>query len=101
MAMMIIYLEINYQKTNSSISSESGKTVLTIGALPPLTGNFRSKGEVANAGIEVSRRDFESMDPNLTIRLQIEDTASDPAIALSKFKSHAADLNQRSHWTAD
>lgn len=87
MAVMIITLGVNGQETNSNISSESGKTVLNIGALLPLTGDLQSKGEIANASIEVARRDFEAIYPNITLRLQIEDTASDPAIALSKLES--------------
>ena len=86
-AVMVISLEVNGQEINSSTDSASGKTILTIGALLPLTGDIQSKGEVANASIEVARRDFESMYPNVTLKLQIEDTASDPATALSELKS--------------
>ena len=86
-ALMLISLEVNGQEINSSTGSASGKTILTIGALLPLTGDIQSKGEVANASIEVARRDFESMYPNVTLKLQIEDTASDPATALSELKS--------------
>jgi branched-chain amino acid transport system substrate-binding protein len=87
MAVMIFCLGANGQETNNNISSASGETVLTIGALLPLTGDLQSTGEVANASIEVARRDFEAMYPNVTLKLQIEDTASDPAIALNELKS--------------
>ena len=86
-ALMVISLEVNGQEINSSTGSASGKTILTIGALLPLTGDIQSKGEVANASIEVARRDFESMYPNVTLKLQIKDTASDPATALSELES--------------
>ena len=86
-AVMVISLEVNGQEINTSTDSASGKTILTIGALLPLTGDIQSKGEVANASIEVARRDFESMYPNVTLKLQIKDTASDPAKALSELES--------------
>ena len=86
-AVIVISLEVNGQEINNSTDSASVKTILTIGALLPLTGDIQSKGEVANASIEVARRDFESMYPNVTLNLQIEDTASDPATALSELES--------------
>lgn len=86
-AVVVISLEANGQEINNSTDSASVKTILTIGALLPLTGDIQSTGEVANASIEVARRDFESMYPNVTLNLQIEDTASDPATALSELES--------------
>ena len=87
MVLMIISQGVNGQETNSSMNSATGKTVLTIGALLPLTGDSQSIGEVANASIATAKRDFESIYPNITLELKIEDTASDPATALKELES--------------
>ncbi len=66
---------------------------LVFGALLPLTGNLSSSGEASRAGLEIAARDInlylESIDSGVRVRLILEDTRADPAVALEKLKSLA------------
>jgi branched-chain amino acid transport system substrate-binding protein len=85
---MILAIETSGQVAATKINdSDMGERNLTIGVLLPLTGDLKANGEVANASIEVARRDFQRMYPGATVNFLIEDTSSDPAIALERLKS--------------
>ncbi|RJP24863.1 MAG: hypothetical protein C4527_18120 [Candidatus Omnitrophota bacterium] len=60
---------------------------ITVGALLPLTGSLSSMGETARVTLQVTETDIETVYPRVHLEIVIEDTASDPAIALLKLQS--------------
>jgi len=63
---------------------------LVIGALVPLTGDWSSKGQNFNAAINLAVQDsnaqLASAGSPIRVKLLVEDTGTDPAIALQKIK---------------
>ena len=70
---------------------EAEPTEVVFGALISLTGDWSSSGECSQAAIEIVVEDvndyLSSIDSDTRIRVIVEDTETDPAIALEKLKS--------------
>jgi len=62
-----------------------------VGVLLPLTGDFAESGAASRAAVEVAAGDindyFASIGSDHRVRLVVEDTATDPAVALEKLKA--------------
>jgi branched-chain amino acid transport system substrate-binding protein len=67
---------------------------IAVGVLLPLSGDFSEAGESSRVAIEVAAEDindyYASIGSDRRIRLHIEDTATDPAVALEKLKAFDA-----------
>jgi branched-chain amino acid transport system substrate-binding protein len=63
---------------------------MTVGALFPLTGNNQARGQAAQAALELAKQDigdyFAKVNVAGGLTIQIEDTQSDPKIALERLK---------------
>ncbi len=61
-----------------------------IGVLLPLTGDYTESGQAVRAAVEVAAEDvnnyFTQIGSTFQVRLVVEDTATDPAVALDKLK---------------
>jgi branched-chain amino acid transport system substrate-binding protein len=72
------------------VPSGNGDATVTIGALLPLTGTLSSFGESSSAALRIAVSDvnehFAATGSNTRVELVIEDTKTDPAIALQKIK---------------
>ncbi len=64
---------------------------IVVGALLPLTGDYAGGGEASRAALDVAAGDindyFASIGSNHRVRIIIEDTKADPAIALEKLQA--------------
>jgi len=73
---------------NEVIMPSDGSHVITLGALIPLSGIWSSGGESAGAALEIAVEDvndyFSESGSQTRVGLIIEDTKTDPAIALEK-----------------
>jgi ABC-type branched-subunit amino acid transport system substrate-binding protein len=73
---------------NEVIIPKDGSQVITIGALVPLSGIWSSTGESIGAALEIAVEDvndyFSKSGSQTRLGLIIEDTKTDPAIALEK-----------------
>lgn len=69
------------------------RTEIVIGALLPLTGTLSSSGESAQAALELADKDvneyLSAIDSEMRVKLVVEDTETDPAVALEKLQSLA------------
>ena len=76
--------------TEATSVDQDGVTEITVGVLLPLSGDFSEAGEAGKAALEVAREDindhFASTEMDCQVQLVIEDTQTDPAIALEKLK---------------
>jgi branched-chain amino acid transport system substrate-binding protein len=72
------------------ILPEEGQATIRIGALLPLTGTLSSFGESADASLRIGLKDinnyFSKSGSDTRVELVIEDTKTDPAVALEKLK---------------
>jgi len=64
---------------------------ILVGVLLPLSGDFMETGQSSNAGIEVAMEDINNhlvlIDSRYRVRTIVEDTATDPVVALEKLTS--------------
>lgn len=69
------------------------RTEVVLGALLPLTGTLSSSGEATQAALELAVRDVNAylsdIDSAMRVRLIIEDTETDPEVALEKLQNLA------------
>jgi branched-chain amino acid transport system substrate-binding protein len=76
--------------TQNSSPQQGGGQDIVVGALLPLTGDTSETGQASNASLAVAAEDinayFASIGSDHRVKLVIEDTATDPAIALEKLK---------------
>src|SRR3989304_692674 len=71
---------VQYNEKVQTSTNTSNETV--IGALLPLTGELSYSGQAAKAVLELAAEDIEAN--GMKVRLVIEDTESNPAVALEK-----------------
>lgn len=68
----------------------NGGNEIIIGALLPLTGDLSFSGQAARAALDTAVEDVNAylanQEPGMKVRLVVEDTGSDPSIALEKIK---------------
>lgn len=76
--------------TEATSVAQDGAEEITVGVLLPLSGDFSEAGEAGQVALEVAAVDindyFASFGSDDRVRLVIEDTQTDPAIALEKLK---------------
>jgi branched-chain amino acid transport system substrate-binding protein len=77
--------------TETSPTTQGTVQENVIGVLLPLSGDFSESGEASRIAIEVAADDindyFTSIGSDYRVRLHIEDTTTDPAVALEKLKA--------------
>jgi len=76
--------------TQTTAVAQGGVQDIVVGALMPLSGGLAEMGEASNAALEVSAGDindyFTSIGSDYRVGLIVEDTKTDPAVALEKLK---------------
>lgn len=91
-AIVIAYSFVAAKETGATeiIPPSNGNATIRIGALLPLTGTLSSFGESAEASLMLAQRDinnrFQESGSDARLELVIEDTKTDPIIALEKIK---------------
>jgi len=75
----------------TACAPKSPSTEIVFGALLPLTGDLSASGESTQAALELAVSDINgylsNIDAETRVRLIIEDTGTDPVVALEKLKS--------------
>ena len=84
----------NQHSTNSTMLSASRQEI-KIGALLPLTGVGATFGEELRAALEKSTLDFNGKNQNLSLKLIVQDTATDPDMALTAISD--LNVNEKVH----
>jgi branched-chain amino acid transport system substrate-binding protein len=77
---------LNPTSTADAGPTASGASLVTIGAMLPLTGALDSYGEAAHAALEAAVASINA-DSTLQIELSIKDTATDPATVLDDLQA--------------
>ncbi|MDN7024253.1 amino acid ABC transporter substrate-binding protein [Methanoculleus sp. FWC-SCC1] len=76
--------------TGTTTTPRAGEQENVIGILLPLTGDYTEAGQASNAALEVAAEDinryFASIGSDYQVRLVVEDTETEPAVALEKLK---------------
>ncbi|MGB7001981.1 MAG: penicillin-binding protein activator [Halobacteriota archaeon] len=96
-AVIVLLLLVLCFSTSGSLASDNttqssdNQSEIVIGALLALTGEGSSLGEATKAALEVAVEDtneyLASIDSEMRMRLTIEDTNTDPAVALEKLQN--------------
>jgi branched-chain amino acid transport system substrate-binding protein len=96
-AVIVLLLLVLCFATSGSLASDNttqssdNQSEIVIGALLALTGEGSSLGEATKAALEVAVEDtneyLASIDSEMRMRLTIEDTNTDPAVALEKLQN--------------
>ncbi len=77
--------------TVTTAPQQGGVQEIVIGALLPLSGDYTDAGQASNAALAVAAEDinryFTSIGSDYRVRLSVEDTATEPAVALEKLKA--------------
>jgi len=77
--------------TGTTTTQQGTAQEIVVGVLLPLSGNYGEAGEASNAALSVAADDlndyYASIESDYRVRLVVEDTATDPAVALDKLKA--------------
>jgi len=79
------------QQDASEMSVDTSPNAITIGALLPATGDLASHGSDSNLAVQLAVEDFNkhliALDSDYSMELIVEDTQTDPVVALEKIQS--------------
>src|SRR5665647_1699242 len=62
---------------------KSNGDAISIGVLVPLTGGAATYGQNSRRGAELALQEFSAANPNVKVRLQVEDSRGEPAVGVS------------------
>lgn len=76
--------------TETTAPQQGGEQEIVVGVLLPLTGDYTEAGQASLAALEVAAEDinryFTSIGSDYRVRLVVEDTETEPTVALEKLK---------------